>query len=29
VIDYKSKLAKKIEKANEELAKVKFDFKVG
>jgi 5-(carboxyamino)imidazole ribonucleotide mutase len=28
VVDYKSKLSKKIEKANEELAKVKFDFKV-
>ena len=29
VADYKVKLATKIEKANEELAKVKFDFKVG
>jgi 5-(carboxyamino)imidazole ribonucleotide mutase len=28
VIDFKLILAKKIEKANEELAKIKFDFKV-
>ena len=28
VLDFKSNLAKKIEKANEEMAKIKFDFKV-
>jgi 5-(carboxyamino)imidazole ribonucleotide mutase len=28
VVDYKIKLAKKIEKANEELAQVKFEYKV-
>ncbi len=28
VIDYKTKLAKKIEKANEDLAQVKFEYKV-
>ena len=28
VIEFKSKLGKKIEKANEELAQIKFDFKV-
>lgn len=28
MVDYKNKLASKIEKANEELSKVKYDFKV-
>jgi 5-(carboxyamino)imidazole ribonucleotide mutase len=28
VVEFKTSLAKKIEKANEEMAKVKFDFKV-
>jgi 5-(carboxyamino)imidazole ribonucleotide mutase len=29
VVDYKARLAQKIEKANTELAQIKFDYKVG